>query len=243
MTHILCNWFLEHTDGIRARFSCTPNKQLKASSGLAEHPTCIISAHSRHSGSPRNEARQSGSRATGLRPALCCSPLAVAAGGREMVFISLSAINNETRIIKSILKCCPTTLLKGRLQQKRKLLIPWDQTLTFFWSIVGETSFLAHGSLLKSNVCLYLFNLCVVSVMYVCYGPCHKSGSPFTGKDFTTQTTLTRKTWNREQLWLAALFPRLNGLHDVHHPLIRKTISKHFLSVREPATSNWEMSA
>lgn len=61
-------------------------------------------------------------------------------------------------------------------------------------SIVGETSFLAHGSLLKSNVCLYLFDLCVALVMYVCCGPCHKSGSPFTGKDFTMQTMLTKKT-------------------------------------------------
>lgn len=101
---------------------------------------------------------------------------------------------------------------------------------------MDETSFLAHGSLLKSNVCLYLFNLCVVSVTYVCYGPCHKSGSPFTGKDFTTQTTLTWKTWNKEQHWLAALFLQLNGLNDVYDPLMRKTITKHFLALWESTT-------
>lgn len=53
-----------------------------------------------------------------------------------------------------------------------------------FPSIVGETSFLAHGSLLKSNVCLYLFDLCVALVIYVCCGPCHKSGSPLHWQGF-----------------------------------------------------------
>lgn len=77
--------------------------------------------------------------------------------------------------------------------------------------------------------------------MYVCYGPCHKSGSPFPSKDFTTQTTLTWKIWNKEKLWLAALCPQLKGLHD--ESPIDKKFFKHFLSVWELLTSNSEMSA
>lgn len=92
---------------------------------------------------------------------------------------------------KRILPYCPFKMGTRTEKETLDTLSPNSYILP---SIVGKTSFWAHGSPLKSNVCLYLFDLCVVLVVYVCYGPCHKSGSPFIGKDFTTQTRLTKKT-------------------------------------------------
>ena len=92
---------------------------------------------------------------------------------------------------KKTLSYCPFTMGTRTEKETLDTLSPDSYVLP---SIVGKTSFLAHGSPLKSNVRLYLFDLCVVLVVYVCYGPCHKSGSPCIGKDFTTQTTLTKKT-------------------------------------------------